>query len=396
MNENNFWDKFEEIEIIKEEEYGDLLQAKNKNTQKYIIIKRIDKSKYTNEYLSEINIMNKLKCENSISLIESFDSKDYYYIITDYYLMDLKEYMNKRNEGLSIEEIKEILIQLNNIFINNIDEINLNLSNIIICLDKLNKTTFKLTNYKLIKNNLLYTPPEILENKLIDKTKINIWELGIIIYYLLFKEFPYNGNNNNEILNDIKSNKKLKLSNNEELNDLLLKMLKINNNDRINWNEYFNHNFFNYNPIQFNYICNLHSKQINYYCKNCKKNICNDCINIHSSHQYIHFSKIGLNNKELNELEKIYLEIENNLTKFNKIKNDIKNIMNKIKTEENKNIYEDDIINNFKRYYINNLNLMKENISLENINLIDLTSSQINTSISSINNNNYILCEYDL
>ena len=70
--------------------------------------------------------------------------------------------------------------------------------------------------------------------------------------------------------------------------------------------------------------------------------------------------------------------------------------MNKIKIEVNKNIYEDDIINNFKRYYINNLNLMKENISLENINLIDLTSSQINTSISSINNNNYILCEYDL
>jgi serine/threonine protein kinase len=148
MNENNFWDKFEEIEVIKEEEYGDLLQAKNKNTQKYIIIKRIDKSKYTNEYLSEINIMNKLKCENSISLIESFDTKDYYYIITDYYLMDLKEYMNKRNEGLSIEEIKEILFQLNNIFMNNIGDIKLTLSNIVICLDQLNKIKSKLANYK--------------------------------------------------------------------------------------------------------------------------------------------------------------------------------------------------------------------------------------------------------
>ena len=158
----NIWDKFEEIKIIKKEEYGELFEAKNKNTQKYIIIKRIDKSKYTNEYLSEINIMNKLKCENSISLIESFDTKDYFYIITDYYLMNLKEYMNKRNEGLSIEEIKEILIQLNNIFMNNIGDINLTLSNIVICLDQLNKIKFKLTNYQLIKNNLLYTPPEIL------------------------------------------------------------------------------------------------------------------------------------------------------------------------------------------------------------------------------------------
>ena len=41
--------------------------------------------------------------------------------------------------------------------------------------------------------------------------------------------------------------------------------------------------------------------------------------------------------------------------------------MNKIKTEENKNIYEDNKINNDKRYYINNLNLMRDNISLENI-----------------------------
>ena len=57
--------------------------------------------------------------------------------------------------------------------------------------------------------------------------------------------------------------------------------------------------------------------------------------------------------------------------------------MNKIKIEENKNIYEDDIINNYKRYYINNLNLMKESISLGNINLINLIPPQINPPNSS-------------
>ena len=39
----NIWDKFEKIKTIKKEEYGELLEAKNKNTKKYIIIKRIDK-----------------------------------------------------------------------------------------------------------------------------------------------------------------------------------------------------------------------------------------------------------------------------------------------------------------------------------------------------------------
>ncbi len=52
------------------------------------------------------------------------------------------------------------------------------------------------------------------------------------------------------------------------------------------------------------------------------------------SHQYIFFSKKGLSNNELNELEKIYLEIEINLTKFNKIKTNNKDIKNKIKNIE--------------------------------------------------------------
>ena len=56
--------------------------------------------------------------------------------------------MNKRNEGLSIEEIKEILFQLNNIFMKDIGDINLTLLNIVICLDKLNKIKSKLANYK--------------------------------------------------------------------------------------------------------------------------------------------------------------------------------------------------------------------------------------------------------
>ncbi len=71
--------------------------------------------------------------------------------------------------------------------------------------------------------------------------------------------------------------------------------------------------------------------------------------------------------------------------------------MNKIKIEENKNIYEHDIINNYKRYYINNLNLMKQSIFIGNIHLINLTPPSINPPISTNNNNNnYILCEYDI
>ena len=75
-------------------------------------------------------------------------------------------------------------------------------------------------------------------------SKNDIWSLGILIYYMLFKEYPFNGNREYEILKEIESNKKLKSSDNEKLNDLLYKMLKININERISWEEYFNHPFF--------------------------------------------------------------------------------------------------------------------------------------------------------
>ena len=68
---------------------------------------------------------------------------------------------------------------------------------------------------------------------------------------MLFKEYPYNGKEKEEILKEIESNKKLKYCNDDKLNDLINKMLKVNIDERISWDEYFIHPFFNDN-FQFN------------------------------------------------------------------------------------------------------------------------------------------------
>ena len=80
-------------------------------------------------------------------------------------------------------------------------------------------------------------------------------------------------------------------------------MLKVKVNERISWEDYFNHPFFekeisNNYPI-FDFNCKLHNQNIIYYCQNCKLNICEKCLNQHSSHQFIQISKIGLNDEEL-------------------------------------------------------------------------------------------------
>ncbi len=134
---------------------------------------------------------------------------------------------------------------------------------------------------------------------------------------------------------------------------------------------------------KFNFICKTHLEQLSYYCINCKINICDSCINQHNLHQIIPFSQIGFNNLELNQIQNLLTNIEYNINKLNIMKEKIKSFINEIKLcKKNCNIYEKDLKNNFKEYYINCLNIINEKCKIEeNINMINL---------------NYIICEYDI
>ena len=204
----SIWDKYEDLGKLGSGSFGNVYKAKNKLTGKYVAIKEIIKSKYnSSEYLSEAEIMEKLKSENSVNLIETFETKYFYYIIMELCIFNLDEYMKIRNEPLSIEEIKEILYQLNNILKTmkekNIIHTDLKPSNILISLEKINKIQIKLSDFgssnnlkdqsTLSKNGTPFTmAPEVLEKgKFSDKS--DIWSLGIIIYYLLFNEYPFIG-----------------------------------------------------------------------------------------------------------------------------------------------------------------------------------------------------------
>ena len=396
MTENEIWNKYEKEENrIGYGTFGDVYKVKNKETGYYYALKVIDKQKFnesTNLLKKEIEIMKKINTENSIYVKEIFDTKQYFYIIMDLCEYNLEDYIKRREDSITINEIKEILNQLNNCFKimnkENIIHRDLKPKNILISLKRIDKCLIKLSDYGSSKflnqsnsnsigkyGTLLTMAPEVLKDeKELINSKSDIWSLGIIIYYLLFKEYPYNGNGEYKILQDIYSNKKLKKCNNEELNDLLNNMLKINVNERISWDDYFNHSFFKNDEIsndnlekislnypQFNFKCNLHLKNLNNYCKNC--------------------------NEEIKKLDNLQHEIKNNLNILIEISNNIENIINEIKLiKGNEFIYENDEKNNYKKYYIDVLEMMNDQIKNKTkINLIDLN----------ILKNNYILCEYN-
>ena len=380
MNSVNIWDKYEKIKKMS----SSLYKGKNKEKGNYVVIKEIDKIQFNKDYkISEKEFMDLINKEKLISIIEIINSRDYYYIVMELCLTNLEEYMKIRDKGLTIEELRDFLIELNKILkTKEMIYRDLNLSNILISLNEINKISIKISDLglnKKINEELTMTStkisysrsPEIIENYNIH-IKSDLWNLGIIIYYLLFKEYPYKGINEIKLLNDIKSGKKLKLSEDNDLNDLINKMICIDLNKRISWDDYFNHSFFKKYP-QFEFNCKIHSKIIGGYCLNCKNNICEECFNNHLNHNMISFNKIGMNEEEKKMSENLIKEIEINVNKINKMKEDLSLFVGKFKDiKENTNIYENDDKNNFKRYYMKYLEIMKDKSKIEGNLNIDL------------------------
>ncbi len=362
----SIWEKYKKKGIINIRKYGNIYKGINKETGNYVAIKEISKKMINDKYLNKNEIINEIKNENIIKIKDIFDTQKYLYIIMELCLCNLEEYIKMRDRGLGVDEIREILIQINDILKSKKINKDLNTTNILISLYRIDKCLIKLSSYNISKGMINKNIPEILNNEE-DISKINLWNIGILIYYMYFKEYPYYDKNKNKLF--INSQKPIKSIENIELNDLMNRLLKINIKDRINWDDYFNHSFFTHLN---NFECKTHLKQLNFFCQSCEQNICNNCLKEHNNHQIIPFSYIGLTIKENEIFENLFLEIENNIKSFTTIKNDILSLYNRMKLiNENNSIYGKDNINNFKKYYIDFLKCINDKIKIEKIKIID-------------------------
>ena len=111
---SNILDEYEKYEIIGSGAFSKVYRTKNKLTNKYVAIKEIDKTKANiKDILNEIDIMKKLKSENSLLLIDEIETKESYYLILELCYISLEEYLKERKEPLSINETREVLLELN-------------------------------------------------------------------------------------------------------------------------------------------------------------------------------------------------------------------------------------------------------------------------------------------
>ena len=220
------WEKYQKIGILRTGDFGNVYKAKYNN--EYFAIKEIKKILSYENFLKETEVMKKMECDNSLKLIESFVTKDSFYIVSELCFSNLAEYLNTRKKGLLIEEIKELLIDLNKglkvMYENKIIHGNIKPSNILLSFNNnnVNKVCFKISDFgldgskelsgsRINRDTYRFMSPECIKDEKIND-KSDIWSLGIVIYYLLFQNYPYDGTQY-EIMKQIESNKQLNVIN---------------------------------------------------------------------------------------------------------------------------------------------------------------------------------------
>ena len=124
---------------------------------------------------------------------------------------------------------------------------------------------------------------------------------------MLFKEYPFKGENEVFYLIKFNHKKALKSSNDLLLNFLIFKIFFIDVDKRISLDEYFDlfDDYEIYNPIKF--------PLFNYFCYDCKFNFCDSCINKHSSHQISCFSNEYFSQNQKNKINDFFKKHEENI-----------------------------------------------------------------------------------
>ena len=233
--------------------------------------KIIYKSKLVDNYMKEalqreIDILEKMsKCDNSVKFYAHYKEPNNEVIILELCDCELGEVLNKTPGGFSSSQICSVMKGLNNAFsimnINNIIHRDIKLENVMIKYINKSHTKFipKINDYGISKQikdvtntfcgSPIYMAPEIFFNNQYDR-RADLWSIGVMMYYMCFKDFPFDIKKNmnklpkNQIIK-IFNKKKKKDANDKLLDDLLNKLLTYDPAKRIAWNEYLIHPFFN-------------------------------------------------------------------------------------------------------------------------------------------------------
>ena len=253
------------LKIIKKRKIKQILKESNKREPT-----DEDMNSFYNDLYKEIEFMKLMEGKNgqnknTVKFYEKFHNNFEFVIVMELCDENLDDFLI-RKKHFNADEIYNILTQINKSFkiMNQLKIVHrdLNLKNILVKYENKEKTKYilKISDYGISKEmidisklhtqkgTLRYMAPQVIEGKY--NEKCDLWSLGIIIYLLYFKDFPYNGEDIMPLYNQIKELDINVNTDNDDLNDLIRSLLNSSEEHRLNWNQYYNHRFFTNNANQ--------------------------------------------------------------------------------------------------------------------------------------------------
>ena len=216
----------------------------------------------------EIEILKKMSsCENSVKLYYNYKDDGDEILILELCDCELTDILN-HSKGFDPSQIYEVMSGLNNAFrYMNQSEIihrDIKLENIMIKYTDASHTKFipKINDYGVSRTltkglastfcgSPLYMAPEVIMKKPYTD-KADLWSIGVLIYMMHFKEIPFammsldfNGYIQESDVRKMLDKKKRRDAEDKQLDDLMNRLLTYDPEQRISWNDYLNHPFFN-------------------------------------------------------------------------------------------------------------------------------------------------------
>ena len=235
--------------------FGEVSLYYDNISKREVVIKKIIKSGKDEElrFYREINALKNIRSPYSVEYYDYYSDNNYYYIVMEKCDEDLTNIMKKYKNGIPDSQIKGILLQLNEAFkimlSKNIIHRDLKPKNILIKYVSQNSFIVKLADFGLSREfynksfstcagTPVYMAPELLSAQNVGinyiPIKCDLWAIGVIIYELKF----------NDISLSFYQGIIPKRFDNYLLDELVRKLIVVDPNKRITWNEYFNHRFF--------------------------------------------------------------------------------------------------------------------------------------------------------
>ena len=262
-----FKDNYSDIFFVDEINNGKIYRAYNKIEDKEVCLKVIDKEQLKlgdydfllKQLKREEEITEKCESENTVKLYQKMETQNSIIFEFEYCDKDLYEYLEENGElSREPEFFKNIILKiakvLKDLYDKGIIHRDIKPSNIFLKSEE-DKNSIKLGDFGCAiykKDNkyepigtILYSAPEIIQNYKYDE-KCDLWSLGVTLYELYFGKSPYGSKvDANKIIDIISSPEDFifRMSRKPCLDILFKRLLEIEPEDRISFNEFFNYVF---------------------------------------------------------------------------------------------------------------------------------------------------------